>query len=87
MRNHIEAKFILGALLASLSAAPAVLAQSQSQTSAQDSSQAAAPAKTQEQSDASAFVFVSVNSGKNTKRFGERTANAIAGSSATGIAW
>ena len=54
MRNHFEAKFILGALLASLSAAPAVLAQSQSQTSAQDSSQAAASAKTQGHSDASA---------------------------------
>ena len=54
MRNHFEAKFILGALLASLSAAPAALAQSQSQTSAQDSSQAAASAKTQEHSDASA---------------------------------
>jgi hypothetical protein len=53
MRMHFEAKFILGALLASLSAAPAVLAQSQSQTSAQDSSQATASAKTQGQSDAS----------------------------------
>jgi hypothetical protein len=56
MRNYFEAKFILGALLASLSAAPAVLAQSQSQsqTSAQDSSQSAGSAKTQGQSDASA---------------------------------
>ncbi len=52
MRNHIEAKFILGALLASLSAAPAVFAQSQ--TSAQDSSQAAASPKTRGESDASA---------------------------------
>ena len=50
MRNHFEAKFILGALLASLSAAPAVLAQSQGQ--AQNSSQAATPAKSQGQSDA-----------------------------------
>jgi hypothetical protein len=54
MRNHFEAKFILGALLASLSAAPAVLAQSQSQASAQDSSQSAASPKTRGQSDASA---------------------------------
>jgi hypothetical protein len=54
MRIHFEAKFILGALLASLSVAPAALAQSQSQASAQDSSKAAAPAKTQEQTDASA---------------------------------
>ena len=52
MRNHFEAKFILGALLASLSAAPAALAQPQSQTSAQDSSRAATPAKSQGQSDA-----------------------------------
>ncbi len=50
MRNHFEAKFILGALLASLSAAPAMLAQSQGQ--AQNSSQAATPAKSQGQSDA-----------------------------------
>ncbi len=54
MRNHFEAKFILGALLASLSASPAVLAQSQSQTPVQDSSQAAASAKTRGESDASA---------------------------------
>jgi hypothetical protein len=54
MRIHFEAKFILGALLASLSVAPAALAQSQSQASAQDSSKSAAPAKTQEQTDASA---------------------------------
>ncbi len=39
MRIHLEARFILGALLASLSAAPAVLAHSQSQASAQDSSE------------------------------------------------
>jgi len=54
MRIHFEAKFILGALLASLSVAPAALAQSQSQTSAQDSSKSAGAAKTQEQTDASA---------------------------------
>jgi hypothetical protein len=62
MRYHFEAKFILGALLASLSAAPAALAQSQSQsqTSAQDSSQAAASAKTQGKSDASASSPASV---------------------------
>jgi hypothetical protein len=54
MRNHFEAKFILGALLASLSVAPAALAQSQSQTSAQDSAKSATPAKTPELSDASA---------------------------------
>ena len=64
MRNHFEAKFILGALLASLSATPAALAQSQSQpqsqTSAQDSSQAAASAKTQGKSDASASSPASV---------------------------
>ncbi len=58
MRNHFEAKFILGALLAPLSAAPAALAQSQ--TSAQDSSQAAASAKTQGKSDASASSPASV---------------------------
>jgi chaperonin cofactor prefoldin len=52
MRIHLEARFILGALLASLSAAPAVLAQSQSQTSAQTSSQSAQPAKPQGQGDA-----------------------------------
>jgi hypothetical protein len=54
MRIHFEAKFILGALFASLSFAPGALAQSQSQTSAQASSQSAAPAKTQGQSDAAA---------------------------------
>src|ERR1700751_2500090 len=54
MRIHFEAKFILGALLASLSVAPAALAQSQSQASAQDSAKSATPAKTQEQTDASA---------------------------------
>jgi hypothetical protein len=54
MRNHFEARFILGALLASLSAAPAVLAQTPSQTSAQDSSQSAGSAKTRGQNDASA---------------------------------
>jgi hypothetical protein len=52
MRNHFEGKFILGALLAALSAAPAVLAQSQSQGAAQTSSEAAAPAKSQGRSDA-----------------------------------
>jgi hypothetical protein len=52
VRNHFEGKFILGALLAALSAAPATFAQSQSQGAAQTSSQAAAPAKSQEQSDA-----------------------------------
>jgi hypothetical protein len=62
MRYHFEAKFILGALLASLSAAPAALAQSQpqSQTSTQDSSPAAASAKTQGKSDASASSPASV---------------------------
>ncbi len=50
MRNYIEAKFILGALLVALSAAPAALAQSQSQAPSQTSSQAAAPAKSQGQS-------------------------------------
>ena len=54
MRIHLEAKFILGALFASLSFAPGSLAQSQAQTSAQASSQSAAPAKTQGQSDAAA---------------------------------
>jgi hypothetical protein len=54
MRIHLEAKFILGALFASLSFAPGALAQSSAQTSAQASSQSAAPAKTQEQSDAAA---------------------------------
>ena len=52
MRIHFEAKFVLGALLASLSAAPAVLAQSQSQTSAQASSESVTPAKPQGQGDA-----------------------------------
>jgi chaperonin cofactor prefoldin len=52
MRIHLEAKFVLGALLAALSAAPAVLAQSQSQTSAQASPQSAPPAKPQGQGDA-----------------------------------
>ena len=52
MRIHFEAKFILGALFASLSFAPGALAQSQAQTSAQASSQSAVPAKTQGQSDA-----------------------------------
>ena len=36
MRNHFEAKFILGALLAALSAAPAAFAQSQAQATAQN---------------------------------------------------
>jgi hypothetical protein len=53
MHNHFEAKFILGALLAALSVAPAALAQSQSQASAQSSSQDATPSKTQGQSDKS----------------------------------
>lgn len=52
MRNCFEGKFILGALLAALSAAPAAFAQSQAQAPAQTSSQAAAPAKSQGQSDA-----------------------------------
>jgi hypothetical protein len=52
MRIHLEAKFVLGALLAALSAAPVVLAQSQSQTSEQASSQSAPPAKPQGQGDA-----------------------------------
>jgi hypothetical protein len=54
MHVHFGVKFILGALLASLSFAPGALAQSQAQTSAQASSQSAAPAKTQGQSDAAA---------------------------------
>jgi hypothetical protein len=53
MPNHFEARFILGAMLTLLSAAPAVHAQSQSQTSAQDSSQAVASAKTQGKGDGS----------------------------------
>lgn len=52
MRIHFEGKFILGALLAALSAAPAALAQSQAQAPAQTSSQASAPAKSQGQTDA-----------------------------------
>ncbi len=52
MRNQFEGKFILGALLALLSAAPAVLAQSLAPTSAQASPQSAPPAKAQGQSDA-----------------------------------
>jgi hypothetical protein len=52
MRNHFEGKFILGALLAALSAAPAAFAQSQSQGDAQTSSQAAAKTKSEGQSDA-----------------------------------
>ena len=62
MRIHFEAKFILGALLASLSTAPAVLAQSQSQTSSQDSSQAATPAKSQGQSDAASALSSTTSS-------------------------
>jgi hypothetical protein len=54
MQVDFEVKFILGALLASLSFVPGALAQSQAQTSAQASSQSAAPAKTQGQSDATA---------------------------------
>jgi hypothetical protein len=50
MHVHFEVKFILGALLASLSFAPGA----QAQTSAQASSQSATPAKTQGQSDAAA---------------------------------
>ena len=52
MCNYVEAKFILGALLAALSAGPAAFAQSQAQAPAQTSSQAAALTKSQGQSDA-----------------------------------
>jgi hypothetical protein len=50
MRNHLEAKFILGALLAALIASAAL---AQSQSSAQPSSQDATPSKSQGQSDKS----------------------------------
>jgi hypothetical protein len=53
MRIHFEARFILVALIASLSFAPGALAQPQAQTSAQESPQSAAQAKTQGQTDAS----------------------------------
>jgi hypothetical protein len=67
MRNHFEARFILGALLASLSAAPAVLAQTQSQTSAQDSSQSGGSAKTRGQSDAPASSSASTSASTRPK--------------------
>jgi hypothetical protein len=67
MRNHFEARFILGALLASLSAAPAVLAQTQSQTSAQDSSPSGGSAKTRGQSDAPASSSASTSASTRPK--------------------
>jgi hypothetical protein len=74
MRNHFEAKFILGALLASLSTAPAVLAQSQGQ--AQSSSQAATPAKSQGQSDAASAPSSTASSAANSAASQTKTQSA-----------
>ena len=89
MRNHFEAKFILGTLLASLTAAPAALHNHNRRVGTEFLAGCnASKISGAERRCIRIFFCREFNSepGKNAKGFRERTANGIAGSSSAGIA-